>query len=158
MEKEGEGTTEARNKSRCLLALDLLTDRWTPPLSPFIFYFPLLPTMWSWSTSETRGTPIHALISHTCLAFFVFLNSAPGLTPGLSFDLPSFARFYPLSICRANLVLVPPALSLQPNKVYIGGLPEHTRKEDLESCFGKIGTIVNVELKCVHRVHQKPVS
>lgn len=35
----------------------------------------------------------------------------------------------------------------QPNKVYIGGLPEHTRKEDLESCFGKIGNIVNIELK-----------
>ncbi|OCH84110.1 hypothetical protein OBBRIDRAFT_839953 [Obba rivulosa] len=32
-------------------------------------------------------------------------------------------------------------------KVYIGGLPEHTRKEDLESCFGKIGNIVNIELK-----------
>ena len=42
-----------------------------------------------------------------------------------------------------------PALSLQPNKVYIGGLPEHTRKEDLESCFGKIGAILNVELKYV---------
>ncbi|CCM00343.1 uncharacterized protein FIBRA_02373 [Fibroporia radiculosa] len=36
---------------------------------------------------------------------------------------------------------------IKPNKVYIGGLPEHTRKEDLESCFGKIGTIVNIELK-----------
>ncbi|KAL4247269.1 hypothetical protein ABKN59_006875 [Abortiporus biennis] len=36
---------------------------------------------------------------------------------------------------------------IKPNKVYIGGLPEHTRKEDLESCFGKIGNIVNVELK-----------
>ncbi|GJE85928.1 RNA-binding domain-containing protein [Phanerochaete sordida] len=36
---------------------------------------------------------------------------------------------------------------IKPNKVYIGGLPEHTRKEDLESCFGKIGSIVNVELK-----------
>ncbi|KAI0724199.1 hypothetical protein C8T65DRAFT_691343 [Cerioporus squamosus] len=35
----------------------------------------------------------------------------------------------------------------QLNKVYIGGLPEHTRKEDLESCFGKIGNIVNIELK-----------
>ncbi|KAF7798641.1 hypothetical protein EIP86_009864 [Pleurotus ostreatoroseus] len=34
-----------------------------------------------------------------------------------------------------------------PNKVYIGGLPEHTRKEDLENCFGKIGNIVNIELK-----------
>ncbi|KAH9927526.1 uncharacterized protein BXZ73DRAFT_102656 [Epithele typhae] len=33
------------------------------------------------------------------------------------------------------------------NKVYIGGLPEHTRKEDLESCFRNIGTIVNIELK-----------
>ena len=38
-------------------------------------------------------------------------------------------------------------LGLQPNKVYIGRLPEHTRKEDLESCFGKIGNIVNIELK-----------
>jgi len=41
-----------------------------------------------------------------------------------------------------------PPVCLQPNKVYIGGLPEHTRKEDLESCFGKIGAIVGVELKC----------
>jgi len=38
---------------------------------------------------------------------------------------------------------------VQPNKVYIGGLPEHTRQEDLQSCFGKIGDIVNIELKCV---------
>ncbi|KDQ54848.1 hypothetical protein JAAARDRAFT_37957 [Jaapia argillacea MUCL 33604] len=36
---------------------------------------------------------------------------------------------------------------VKPNKVYIGGLPEHTRREDLQSCFGKIGTIVNIELK-----------
>ncbi|TBU34890.1 hypothetical protein BD311DRAFT_681044 [Dichomitus squalens] len=39
------------------------------------------------------------------------------------------------------------AASATLNKVYIGGLPEHTRKEDLESCFGKIGNIVNIELK-----------
>jgi RNA recognition motif-containing protein len=37
--------------------------------------------------------------------------------------------------------------ALQPNKVYIGGLPENTRQEDLQSCFGKIGEIVNIELK-----------
>ncbi|KAF9473192.1 hypothetical protein BDN70DRAFT_843782 [Pholiota conissans] len=37
--------------------------------------------------------------------------------------------------------------AVQPNKVYIGGLPEHTRQEDLQSCFGKIGNIVNIELK-----------
>ncbi|EJD04271.1 RNA-binding domain-containing protein [Fomitiporia mediterranea MF3/22] len=36
---------------------------------------------------------------------------------------------------------------IKPNKVYIGGLPEHTRREDLQSCFGKIGEIVNIELK-----------
>lgn len=35
----------------------------------------------------------------------------------------------------------------QPNKVYIGGLPEHTRQEDLQSCFGKIGNITEIELK-----------
>ncbi|KAK0245895.1 hypothetical protein EDD85DRAFT_37235 [Armillaria nabsnona] len=34
-----------------------------------------------------------------------------------------------------------------PNKVYIGGLPENTRQEDLQGCFGKIGNIVNIELK-----------
>jgi hypothetical protein len=38
----------------------------------------------------------------------------------------------------------------QPNKVYIGGLPEHTRQEDLQTCFGEIGAIVNIELKYVH--------
>jgi RNA recognition motif-containing protein len=38
---------------------------------------------------------------------------------------------------------------VQPNKVYIGGLPEHTRQEDLQSCFGKIGNITNIELKYV---------
>lgn len=42
---------------------------------------------------------------------------------------------------------------MQPNKVYIGGLPEHTRQEDLQSCFGKIGNIVNIELKCVFIRH-----
>ena len=40
-------------------------------------------------------------------------------------------------------------LGLQPNKVYIGGLPEHTRQEDLQNCFGKIGNIVAIELKYV---------
>ena len=53
---------------------------------------------------------------------------------------------------------MPPVLSLQPNKVYIGGLPEHTRKEDLESCFGKIGTILNVELKYACQTDPKPVT
>lgn len=38
---------------------------------------------------------------------------------------------------------------MQPNKVYIGGLPENTRQEDLQSCFGKLGNIVNIELKYV---------
>jgi RNA recognition motif-containing protein len=38
---------------------------------------------------------------------------------------------------------------VQPNKVYVGGLPEHTRQEDLQSCFGKIGNVVNIELKYV---------
>jgi hypothetical protein len=36
---------------------------------------------------------------------------------------------------------------LQPSKIYIGGLPDHTRQEDLQSCFGNIGSIVNIELK-----------
>ncbi|KAJ3833328.1 hypothetical protein EV361DRAFT_455781 [Lentinula raphanica] len=36
---------------------------------------------------------------------------------------------------------------VKPNKVYIGGLPEHTRQEDLQDCFGKIGNIVAIELK-----------
>ncbi|KAF8592023.1 hypothetical protein K439DRAFT_1656454 [Ramaria rubella] len=36
---------------------------------------------------------------------------------------------------------------IKPNKVYVGGLPEHTRQEDLQSCFGKIGRIASIELK-----------
>ncbi|KIK97878.1 hypothetical protein PAXRUDRAFT_748534 [Paxillus rubicundulus Ve08.2h10] len=36
---------------------------------------------------------------------------------------------------------------LKPNKVYVGGLPDHTRQEDLRNCFGKIGNIANIELK-----------
>ncbi|KAF8898484.1 hypothetical protein BD779DRAFT_1484182 [Infundibulicybe gibba] len=36
---------------------------------------------------------------------------------------------------------------VKPNKVYVGGLPEHTDVADLQRCFGKIGTIVNIELK-----------
>ncbi|KAM6498377.1 hypothetical protein JOM56_006325 [Amanita muscaria] len=36
---------------------------------------------------------------------------------------------------------------VKPNKVYVGGLPENTRQEDLRSCFGKLGKIVNIELK-----------
>lgn len=44
-------------------------------------------------------------------------------------------------------------LRLQPNKVYIGGLPEQTRQEDLQACFGKIGTIVSIELKYVLSTH-----
>jgi len=44
----------------------------------------------------------------------------------------------------------------QPNKVYIGGLPEHTRQEDLQNCFGKIGSIVNIELKCVTLILIQP--
>lgn len=40
-------------------------------------------------------------------------------------------------------------LCSQPNKVYIGGLPEQTREADLQNCFGKIGAIANIELKYV---------
>ncbi|KAL5518672.1 hypothetical protein ACEPAH_355 [Sanghuangporus vaninii] len=36
---------------------------------------------------------------------------------------------------------------VKPNKVYIGGLPEHTTHEDLRTCFGEIGKIINTELK-----------
>ena len=54
-EKEKERATEARNKSRCLPALDLLTDRWTLPLSPLLPPSSLFSTVWSWPTSETRG-------------------------------------------------------------------------------------------------------
>jgi RNA recognition motif-containing protein len=53
------------------------------------------------------------------------------------------------SFQRSGLVFT--SCALQPNKVYIGGLPENTRQEDLQSCFGKIGEIVNIELKYVSR-------
>jgi RNA recognition motif-containing protein len=50
---------------------------------------------------------------------------------------------------------------VKPNKVYVGGLPEHTRQEDLQSCFGKIGNIVNIELKFVFLrlwIHRDPTA
>ncbi|WAR58497.1 hypothetical protein PtB15_5B731 [Puccinia triticina] len=34
-----------------------------------------------------------------------------------------------------------------PSKIYIGGLPELTRPEDLQDCFSQLGRIKNVELK-----------
>jgi RNA recognition motif-containing protein len=37
--------------------------------------------------------------------------------------------------------------SVQPTKIYIGGLPETTRSEDLEDCFSQIGRLVKVDLK-----------
>ena len=63
-------------------------------------------------------------------------------------------RFHMLRFCSTFtlfnvLDLVFTFCALQPNKVYIGGLPENTRQEDLQSCFGKIGNIVNIELKYV---------
>ncbi|KAF4623276.1 hypothetical protein D9613_002048 [Agrocybe pediades] len=70
----------------------------------------------------------------------------PELLPLYSFGAYSM-------LCFENLLLIPVSLfwcllsAVQPNKVYIGGLPEHTRQEDLQSCFGKIGNIVNIELK-----------
>lgn len=106
---------------------------------------------------DTRPSLISASRS-SCFSTQRLTRGAFHLTPGLSFDLPSFACFYPLSICCADLVFMPLVLSLQPNKVYIGGLPEHTRKEDLESCFGKIGVILGVELKCVHSAQPKPAN
>lgn len=38
-------------------------------------------------------------------------------------------------------------LSVKPNKVYIGGLPDDTREADLQDCFGKFGPITSIELK-----------
>ena len=161
VEKEEEWTTEARNKSRCLLVPDLLTDRWTLPLSPLISFSSLLSTVCGLvervARPYTRMAHIPASRSSCPSASRLARGHFPPYS-GLSFDLPSFACSYPLSICCSNLVLMPPVLSLQPNKVYIGGLPEHTRKEDLESCFGKIGAILNVELKYVCRAHFLPVA
>jgi hypothetical protein len=37
--------------------------------------------------------------------------------------------------------------ALQSNKIYIGGLPESTRTEDLQDCFSQIGPLVKVDLK-----------
>jgi hypothetical protein len=63
-EKEEEEATEAINKSRCLLALDLLTDCRTLPLPPLISHSSLLSTVWSWPTSETRGAPTRVHLTY----------------------------------------------------------------------------------------------
>lgn len=47
---------------------------------------------------------------------------------------------------------MPPFQSVpNPNKVYIGGLPEFARKADLESWFSEIGAVRNVDLKYVRQ-------
>ena len=75
-----------------------------------------------------------------CLCLFASLLFLGELT---SFCAPNIIPFDSLSLDWCLLSAV------QPNKIYISGLPEHTRREDLQSCFGKIGNIVNIELKCV---------
>lgn len=53
------------------------------------------------------------------------------------------------SLLLSGLVLKHRFRLAQPNKVYIGGLPENTHSDDLQNCFGKLGNIVNIELKYV---------
>ncbi|KAH9809970.1 hypothetical protein DFH28DRAFT_514641 [Melampsora americana] len=36
---------------------------------------------------------------------------------------------------------------INPQKIYIGGLPEITRSEDLQDCFSQLGKILTIELK-----------
>ena len=53
---------------------------------------------------------------------------------------------------------MPPALPPRPNEIYISGLPEHARIEDLQNCFGKIGTVLNVEVKYVCQARPEPTA
>lgn len=41
----------------------------------------------------------------------------------------------------------PHVKTLNAQKIYIGGLPEIARLDDLHDCFSQLGTILNVELK-----------
>lgn len=103
-----------------------------------------------------QKTPV--MVWHGSLAF---VEEATSLPVVLGVFLDSFWRLslwhldFLVAVDNA-LLLIPYCLdwvftfsAVQPNKVYIGGLPEHTRQEDLQNCFGKIGNIVNIELKYV---------
>lgn len=59
--------------------------------------------------------------------------------PIIGLGLASFQVINPSHTCRAIIV--------QPNKVYIGGLPDDTRETDLRDCFGTFGPIKYIELK-----------
>ncbi|KAL0577597.1 hypothetical protein V5O48_004395 [Marasmius crinis-equi] len=77
------------------------------------------------------------------------VGDASNVTPGAKGDSdPTPLREKQIKVLRSfYMLLYVLVVFLPPNKVYIGGLPEHTRREDLQNCFGKIGTIVAVELK-----------
>ncbi|KAI0666306.1 hypothetical protein C8Q78DRAFT_466341 [Trametes maxima] len=92
------------------------------------------------------GSATAALSSALVSCASRFLHSASLLPPCWHPTCDVFADCHLLHVILSWTLRASP-LWLQPNKVYIGGLPEHTRKEDLESCFGKIGNIVNIELK-----------
>ncbi|KAI7955116.1 hypothetical protein MJO28_005516 [Puccinia striiformis f. sp. tritici] len=55
----------------------------------------------------------------------------------------------PVEAATADSVLdhIPNVPVPNPSKIYIGGLPELTRPEDLEDCFSQLGRIKNIELK-----------
>ncbi|KLO19975.1 hypothetical protein SCHPADRAFT_934601 [Schizopora paradoxa] len=83
-----------------------------------------------------------------------YRSDAPGTDSGGNAAPPyrekqiKVLSFFPVSTIQTHsLGAHSIELLLHPNKVYIGGLPEHTRQEDLKNCFGKIGDIVNIELK-----------
>ncbi|KAF5375190.1 hypothetical protein D9758_000022 [Tetrapyrgos nigripes] len=70
----------------------------------------------------------------------------------LGIETGIFARFFccavdPAAQCSVLHDILHSLVFNLPNKVYIGGLPENTRPEDLRNCFSKIGNIVAIELK-----------
>lgn len=85
VEEKKEEAIEARNRSRCLLAPDLLTDRWTPPFSPILFYSSLLPSVVP--VNEQNAWCTHARAHPT------YLSHVPQLFPCLEGVFYSGAAF-----------------------------------------------------------------
>ncbi|KAI9611949.1 hypothetical protein H4Q26_008039 [Puccinia striiformis f. sp. tritici PST-130] len=91
------------------------------------------------------GIPIEEGSSHLFQLEKDLLNLVPFHEIALLDNHPSL----PVEAAAADSVLdhIPNVPVPNPSKIYIGGLPELTRPEDLEDCFSQLGRIKNIELK-----------
>ncbi|XP_006460116.1 hypothetical protein AGABI2DRAFT_191883 [Agaricus bisporus var. bisporus H97] len=101
----------------------------------------------SWSTSEEQSLAAGPPPSSHPPPLLTDEHSPVQEPENTDYNRASSAGNISLSGSKNDTIRDAPHKQVKPNKVYIGGLPEHTREADLHNCFGKIGGIANIELK-----------